>query len=138
MVCSGGGAVGQGKAQMSNLNDQRVLFAAERTLLAWNRTSIYLMSFGFVVERFGLFLEMTGREEAKFFQRQISFYVGLTFILLAASIAFYSIAKHRKVLRDLNPEEFPKGYSRHVGILTNGIIGVLGLILCGYLFAGFV
>ena len=39
---------------MSDLNDPRVFFAAERTLLAWSRTSITVMVFGFVVERFGL------------------------------------------------------------------------------------
>jgi putative membrane protein len=31
--------------------------AAERTLLAWLRTGLALMGFGFVVARFGLFLQ---------------------------------------------------------------------------------
>ncbi|MPZ77370.1 MAG: DUF202 domain-containing protein [Deltaproteobacteria bacterium] len=39
---------------MSDLNDPRVFFAADRTLLAWTRTGITLMGFGFVIERFGL------------------------------------------------------------------------------------
>ena len=46
--------------------DPRVRFAAERTLLAWVRTGVALMGFGFVVARFGLFLRelaaQSGRE----------------------------------------------------------------------------
>ncbi|MFV9650307.1 YidH family protein [Pseudomonas citrulli] len=42
---------------MSHLDDPRVFFAAERTLLAWNRTSLLLMAFGFVIERSGLLLK---------------------------------------------------------------------------------
>ena len=37
-------------------SDPRVFFAAERTFLAWIRTGLALMSFGFVVSRFELFL----------------------------------------------------------------------------------
>src|SRR5215813_2121716 len=36
--------------------DPRVPLAAERTLLAWIRTGLAFMGFGFVVARFGLFL----------------------------------------------------------------------------------
>lgn len=43
---------------MADLADPRVLFAAERTLMAWQRSSIALMGFGFVVERYGLFLHL--------------------------------------------------------------------------------
>lgn len=36
---------------MSCLNNPRVLFAAQRTLLAWQCSAIALMAFGFLVER---------------------------------------------------------------------------------------
>lgn len=39
-----------------NEPDPRVLFAAERTMLAWIRTGIAMIGFGFVVARFGIFL----------------------------------------------------------------------------------
>ena len=38
------------------MSDPRVFFAAERTLLAWVRSGLTMMAFGFVVARFGLFL----------------------------------------------------------------------------------
>jgi putative membrane protein len=123
---------------MSDLNDPRVLFAAERTLMAWNRTSISLMAFGFVIERFGLFLALIGRKEITIFQRHISFFVGFSFILLASFLAFYSIRQHRKFLRTIRPAEIPNGYNLYVGMAVNGVIGILGITLCIYLSQGII
>ena len=122
---------------MSDLNDPRVLFAAERTLLSWNRTSISLMAFGFLVERFGLFLQLAGREELKVFQRHISFVVGVAFIALASYIALASVLQHRRILKSLRPAEIPVGYNMRLGIVTNTVVGILGILLGIYLFRGF-
>jgi len=123
---------------MSDLNDPRVLFAAERTLLAWNRTSISLMAFGFVVERFGLFLQIAGRDEIKMFQRHFSFFVGMSFVLLAAFIAIYSIWQHKRILKTMRPVEIPAGYNLNAGMVVNGLIGILGIALSIYLTYGFI
>ncbi|MGD8567320.1 MAG: DUF202 domain-containing protein [Gammaproteobacteria bacterium] len=123
---------------MSNLNDPRVLFAAERTLFAWNRTSISLMAFGFVVERFGLFLEIVGRDEVKVFQRNISFFVGESLVLLGAFMALYSVWQHRRILKTIRPVEVPEGYNLNMGMIVNGVIGFLGVALGVYLIRGFV
>lgn len=48
------------------IRNRRVHLANERTFLLWIRTSIGIMAFGFVVEKFGLFLRqlylLTGRQ----------------------------------------------------------------------------
>lgn len=46
-----------------------------------------MMAFGFVIERFGLFLKLYGKEELTIFERHISFIVGVAFILLAAFLS---------------------------------------------------
>ena len=122
---------------MSDLHDPRVLFAAERTQLAWNRTSVSLMALGFVVERSGLFLNVVGRKGPILFEREISFYVGLTFILLSALLSFFSFLQHKNVIASLHPDEIPPGYNLWGAAVLNVIVGVLAMILAGYLYYGF-
>ena len=40
---------------MPEVHDPRVFFAAVQALLAWQRSGLALMAFGFVIERFSLF-----------------------------------------------------------------------------------
>lgn len=121
---------------MSDLDDPRVFFAAERTLLAWNRTSLALMAFGFVIERFGLFVSILLPKHDMPLQRGLSFWTGLAFVLLGAVVAAYSTVQYRKVLRTLKPIEIPEGYRTEPGVITNLLVAVLGIILTVYFFQG--
>ena len=74
---------------MSDLNDPRVFFAAERTLMAWTRTAVALMAFGFAIERFGLFLHMFLLAQGDYARRNGSFWVGASFILFGVVVACF-------------------------------------------------
>jgi putative membrane protein len=121
---------------MSDLNDPRVFFAAERTLLAWNRTSLSLMAFGFVIERFGLFVSILMPQHNMPMQRGISFWTGLVFVLLGVFVAFFSTVQYRKVLSTLKPIEIPEGYRTDPGVITNMVVAALGVVLIIYFFHG--
>jgi putative membrane protein len=118
---------------MSDLNDPRVFFAAERTLLAWSRTSITVMVFGFVVERFGLLANLMFPKSGEFVARSVSFWVGLVFILFGVALSVVSTLQYRRVLKTLRREEIPKGYWLHLGVVTNLILGALGVLVAIYL-----
>ncbi|HYR05948.1 MAG TPA: DUF202 domain-containing protein, partial [Gallionella sp.] len=112
---------------MSELNDPRVFFAAERTLLAWNRTSLTLMAFGFVIERFGLFVHLLLPRQGVPIEGGVSFWVGIAFILLGAYSAVTATMQYHKVLKTLKPIEIPDGYNTNGGVIINLLVAILGI-----------
>ncbi|CBL45041.1 Protein of unknown function DUF202 [gamma proteobacterium HdN1] len=114
---------------MSDLKDPRVLFAAERTLLAWNRTSLSLIAFGFVIERAGLLMQALSPKSIHPGQLTISFWLGLGFIVLGSLTSAFSARQYAVVLSTLTPHEFPKGYNARWGLVINGAVAILGLLL---------
>lgn len=118
---------------MSYLDDPRVLFANERTLLAWNRTAIGLMGFGFLVERFGLFLHVVMGHPSEPLHRNASLVIGVAFILLGVLLLLLSVRQYRRVVATLGVREIPEGYWVNAPVLTNLAMALLGLVLAAYL-----
>jgi putative membrane protein len=118
---------------MSYLKDPRVLFAAERTLLAYNRTSLALMAFGFAVERFTLFARMVQGAVNAHKTDVAALTLALALVLTGVLVNLLSIRQHKALLRSLSPEEIPAGHSVNAGLWINAVVALIGMVLAGYL-----
>jgi putative membrane protein len=114
-------------------SDPRVFFAALRTLLAWQRCSLALMAFGFVIERFSLFLTLLRLGPESSAQHFFSLLVGVVLILLGAAVALASNMAFRSFVRELPQQDVPTGSWVWLGLTINVIVAAIGIVLAGYL-----
>ena len=118
---------------MSDLNDPRVFFAAERTLLAWNRTALALMAFGFAIERFGLFVKMLMLPPNPPPDNQLSFWIGTSLVALGSLSAVLATLQYRKVLKLLRPIEIPERYWANLAAVVTMSVALVGAALVVHL-----
>jgi putative membrane protein len=115
---------------VSNLDDPRVLFAAERTLMAWSRTAAGLMAFGFVIDRTATLAPRGGASGA------FALWIGVGFVLLGVLLSVLSIVQYRRSVATLRPVEIPPGYWVNLSVYASALIGLLGVALALYLILG--
>lgn len=125
---------------MSNLNanpssDPRVRFAAERTLLAWIRTGLALMGFGFVVARFSwLMREFAGHQQSTGTGTGgWSLWIGVSLICLGIVVNLAAAKEHLRIIRLLDRGEHYSPPAWSLGILVAILIAILGLGTTSYL-----
>ena len=118
--------------------DPRVFFAAERTLLAWIRTGLTIMGFGFVVARFGLFLNLLAAQRVLSDSHvdatsHISEGIGIALVVLGAVTILFAAIQHRTYVLSLPVSDIPASHSRTFPLVVAALLGILGLALAVYL-----
>jgi putative membrane protein len=118
-------------------NDPRVHFAAERTFLAWIRTGLALMGFGFVVARFGLFLkEVAGSSNTPGVKSYgFSLWAGSAMVMLGAVLNLAAVARHLEVIKRLNRGESVMTGPSLIAITVGIVLGLVGIAMVIFLVA---
>ena len=111
--------------------------ANERTFLAWVRTAIAVMAFGFLVERFDLFLQIAGQTMAR---RALSptgqivgNVAGLMLIGLGAGLMVLAIVRFRRTSVEIDRAEALPGPSERPDLILAVLLTLLGGALFVYL-----
>jgi putative membrane protein len=120
----------------SSSTDPRIYMAAERTFLAWIRTGIAFMGFGFVVARFGLFLrEIAQSNNMTVAQHNNGFSmpVGVALIMAGILVNLIAAIRHHRYIKALDRGQFRQAYGFVFTFLIAGFLAIIGLAVAIYL-----
>jgi putative membrane protein len=118
--------------------NRRAHMANERTFLAWIRTSIGIMAFGFVVEKFALFIKqmslILGKadiENASPPSHGYSAIVGIFLVGLGTLMVMLAFVRYKKVERQIDEDTYQPSSLLYI-LLTISVLAV-GIFLVIYL-----
>ena len=121
-----------------NVLNRRVHMANERTFLAWIRTCIGVMAFGFVVEKFALFIKqmslILGKaniENALPPSHGYSAIVGIFLVGLGTLMCLLAFVRYKKVERQIDEDTYQSSSILDV-LLALSVLAV-GIFLVVYL-----
>ena len=111
--------------------------ANERTFLAWVRTAIAVMAFGFLIERFDLFLRFAAPQMA---QQQSAPHgqsfanaAGLAFIAIGVAMIVLAGLRFVKTAKDIESERAVPSPGERFDIVLAVLLGLLGVALFLYM-----
>ena len=121
----------------ARVRNRRVHMANERTFLAWIRTSIGIMAFGFVVERFALFV----RQLSLLFGKEVlpqtlqphgySRIFGIALVGVGTIMSLLSFIRYRRTAKQIDEDAYqPSGA---LDLLLTVAVLIIGVFLVVYL-----
>jgi putative membrane protein len=117
-------------------SDPRVFFAAERTLLAWLRTGLTIIGLGFIISRFGLFIQLLVLQPqlaTPHANAIISKLLGISFVLVGSILIVIAAIQHKRFVKTLTDDQLPNTYVNKLAYLLAMFIASLGVLLAFYL-----
>jgi putative membrane protein len=123
------------KKKPPNQPDPRIFWARERTFLAWIRTGLALMGFGFVVARFNLFLRMiqTRVDAPSPAHTGWSMWFGTLLVLLGVVVQVLAVIDYARFASAFKRGETPQLKPSTLGIGVALGLGLIGLVMAVYL-----
>ena len=111
--------------------------ANERTFLAWTRTAIAIMAFGFLVERFDIFLEavapsLSGRALAPL-GHKFGNIAGLALIVAGTAMVALAMVRFIKNTRLIDRDEETKAIGSKLDMALASLLILLGVSMFLYL-----
>ncbi|MES2645578.1 MAG: DUF202 domain-containing protein [Bacteroidota bacterium] len=106
--------------------------ANERTFLAWVRTSIALMGFGFVIVKFALFISQISvalGDKAPTQEKGYSAIIGVTMVALGALVTTLAFIRYRNIEKQLTDNDFFPSIWLSVLVTVSILIGAVLLVL---------
>jgi putative membrane protein len=122
-------AAGDSTVSAGTSRDPRIYFAAERTLLAWVRTGIAVMAFGFIVARFGLFLSLLPSAGEHFYPSRLSPFIGAALVVIGGAAIAAGTLEYRRYCDGLRPEDLPSPHASRLPQTLAWLIVALGGLL---------
>jgi putative membrane protein len=123
---------------IAKVSNRRVHMANERTFLAWIRTSIAVMAFGFVVERFTLFIKQMSYVLGKSNidiplppSHGYSAMVGIFLVALGSVMSVLAYLRYKKVDAQIDSDTYQPSSFLNI-LLSVSVLGV-GMFLIFYL-----
>jgi len=110
--------------------------ANERTFLAWVRTAIAVMAFGFVIEKFDLFLQGVAPQRPPQFNptgSTLANAAGLAFIAIGVGMIAISGFRFARTTKDIESDKEVPSTGERFDLALGVLIGLLGASLLLYL-----
>ena len=122
-------------SELTHKADLGDYLAAERTLLAWIRTGLALMGFGFVVARFGFFLQQLQIAEKipAAPPLGLSLWFGTALIVASVMVNLLSSWHHLVLLQAFSPAQRNGLHSTRLAVSTSVFLALVGLAMAIYL-----